>query len=90
MQFFKAISLLSVFFMAMFGFVAATPMTDLKRDVIEARTVDVGAQVIAVLKALQSNITVPLSQIGMLHTLPLFISSSRCNVQTSTLSSTPA
>jgi hypothetical protein len=65
MQFFKAISLFSVFFMAMFGLVAATPVTDLKRDVLEARTVDVGAQVIAVLKALQSNITVPLSQIGM-------------------------
>jgi hypothetical protein len=66
MQFFKAVSLLAVFFMAMFGFVAATPVTDLKRDVLEARTVDVGAKVIAVLKQLQANITVPLSQIGTL------------------------
>jgi hypothetical protein len=69
MQFFKTLSLFTVFFAGLVGFVAAGPVADLKRDLIavDARStpVDVGPQVIKALTGLQLNLTSILAQISM-------------------------
>jgi hypothetical protein len=67
MQFFKALSLFTVFFAGLVGLAGANPVAGLKRDLVEARagkTIDVGPQVLSALRGLQLNLTAVLAQIS--------------------------